>query len=230
VIFSSIRHIKQTEPDMAFLLKTLGSLWLSGVAVDWKSFYKNEKCRRIPLPAYPFERKRYWLEEIKEIKQDIEEKTGKDEVPTEKTRDNIPGETETNKAESEKEKSFQPRPKLNNEYVAPTNQLEQQIAEMWEDILGIKPIGIEDNFFDLGGHSLLATLFLSQLLEKFQTRLELESIFESPTIATIARLVKAEQNKAANLEDVENILTEIEGLSRDEIQEAMSGEDPEEME
>jgi acyl transferase domain-containing protein len=230
VTFSSLRHIKQTEPDMSFLLKTLGNLWLSGAAVDWKSYYKNEKRRRIPLPAYPFERKRYWLEEIKGIKQDIEEKTGREEVPAGETPDNIPAETETNKAEGEKEKTFQPRPKLSSEYAAPTNELEQQIVEMWEDILGIKPIGINDNFFDLGGHSLLATLFLSQVLEKFQIRLELQSIFESPTIATIARLVKAEQNKAANLEDVENILTEIEGLSQDEIREAISGEKPEEME
>jgi acyl transferase domain-containing protein len=213
---------------MAFLLKTLGNLWLSGVAVDWKSYYKNEKRRRIPLPTYPFERKRYWLEEIKGIKQDIEEKTGKEGVPTEETRDNLPAETETNKTGSEKEKTFQPRPKLNSEYAAPTNELEQQIVEMWEDILGIKPIGIKDNFFDLGGHSLLATLFLSQVLEKFQTRLELQSIFESPTIATIARLVKIEQNKESNLEDVENILNEIEGLSRDEIRDAISGENPEE--
>jgi acyl transferase domain-containing protein len=227
VILSSIRHVKQTEPDMAFLHKTLGNLWLSGAAVNWKSYYKNEKRRRIPLPTYPFERKRYWLEEIKGVKQDIEQKTGKDDVPTGKTPDNIPAETEPNKAESEKEKTFQPRPKLNNEYVAPTNEIEQQIVEIWEDILGIKPIGIEDNFFDLGGHSLLATLFLSQILEKFQTRLELQSIFETPTIATIALLVEAEQNKSASLEDVENILTEIEGLSPDEIKEAISGEKPE---
>jgi phthiocerol/phenolphthiocerol synthesis type-I polyketide synthase E len=227
ITFSTIRHIKQTETDMAFLLKTLGNLWLSGVAVDWKSFYKNEKRRRIPLPTYPFERKRYWLEEIKGIKQDIEEKTAKEEIPTEEIRDHIPSETKTNKAASEKEKTFQPRPKLNSEYAVPTNELEQQIVEMWEDILGIKPIGINDNFFDLGGHSLLATLFLSQILEKFKTRLELQSIFESPTIATISRLVKFEQNKAANLEDVENILTEIEELSQDEIRDAISGENAE---
>ncbi len=228
VTFSTIRHIKQTEPDMAFLLKALGSLWLSGVPVDWKSYYKNEKRRRIPLPTYPFERKRYWLEEFKEIKQ-VEVKTGQEEVPTEETPAHIPAEAETNKPGSENEKTFQPRPKLSSEYVPPTNPLEQQIGEMWEDILGIKPIGIEDNFFDLGGHSLLATLFLSQVLEKFQTRLELQSIFESPSIATIARLVQIEQNKSAHLEDVESILTEIEGLSQDEVREAISGEKPEEI-
>jgi phthiocerol/phenolphthiocerol synthesis type-I polyketide synthase E len=227
--FSTIRHIKQTEPDMAFLLKTLGSLWLSGAVADWKNYFKNEKRRRIPLPTYPFERKRYWLEEIKGIKQDIEEDIGKEGVPAGEIPAHIPAEAETNKPGSAEEKTFQPRPKLNSEYIPPTNPIEQQIVELWEDILGIKPIGIEDNFFDLGGHSLLATLFLSQVLEKFQTRLELQSIFESPTIATIARLVQIEQNKPANLEDVESILTEIEGLSQDEIQEAISGEKPEEM-
>ena len=47
--------------DQAFLLQTLGQLWLSGVAIDWSGFYADERRRRLPLPTYPFERKRYWL-------------------------------------------------------------------------------------------------------------------------------------------------------------------------
>lgn len=43
------------------LLSTLGKLWLAGIDIDWESFYAHERRRRIPLPTYPFERKRYWL-------------------------------------------------------------------------------------------------------------------------------------------------------------------------
>ena len=121
-------------------------------------------------------------------------------------------------------KTFQPRPALPTDYEAPAGEIEGSIVGIWEDILGIKPIGINDNFFDLGGHSLLATLFLSRLQEKYNVRLELRIIFESPTIATIARLVREEENKAGDLKEIESLLDEIEGLSREEVQSALSNE------
>ncbi|MBO0798560.1 MAG: acyltransferase domain-containing protein, partial [Blastocatellia bacterium] len=48
--------------DSAFLLKTLGRLWIAGVEVDWSAYYSNEQRRRVPLPTYPFERQHYWVE------------------------------------------------------------------------------------------------------------------------------------------------------------------------
>ncbi len=48
--------------DSAFLLKTLCRLWVAGVEVDWAVYYSNERRRRVPLPTYPFERQRYWVE------------------------------------------------------------------------------------------------------------------------------------------------------------------------
>ncbi|MDZ7268845.1 MAG: SDR family NAD(P)-dependent oxidoreductase [candidate division KSB1 bacterium] len=62
VILSSLRHPQEQQSDMAFLLTTLGRLWLAGVPIDWTGFYKHEQRRRVPLPTYPFERQRYWLE------------------------------------------------------------------------------------------------------------------------------------------------------------------------
>ncbi len=47
--------------DQACLLETLGQLWLHGVKIDWKGFYGNERRCRVPLPTYPFERKRFWM-------------------------------------------------------------------------------------------------------------------------------------------------------------------------
>jgi len=62
VVLSSIRHPKEQKSDIAFILNTLGSLWLAGIEVNWSGFYKDERRHRIPLPTYPFERKRYWIE------------------------------------------------------------------------------------------------------------------------------------------------------------------------
>lgn len=62
VVLSCVRHPKEKVPDDEFLLTILGRLWLEGVKVDWKGFYANERRYRVALPAYPFERQRYWIE------------------------------------------------------------------------------------------------------------------------------------------------------------------------
>ncbi|NEQ79120.1 MAG: SDR family oxidoreductase [Moorea sp. SIO2I5] len=62
VALSSVRHPQEAGSDVEFLLKTLGQLWLAGVEVDWSGFYTHEWRHRLPLPTYPFERQRYWIE------------------------------------------------------------------------------------------------------------------------------------------------------------------------
>ncbi len=59
---SSLRHPQEPSSDTAFITNTLGKLWLAGATLDWNAYHQNELLRRIPLPTYPFERKRYWLE------------------------------------------------------------------------------------------------------------------------------------------------------------------------
>jgi acyl transferase domain-containing protein/acyl carrier protein len=61
-ILSSIRYGYDRQPDAAFLMNAAGMLWLAGVRLDWAEFYADERRRRVPLPAYPFERSRYWVD------------------------------------------------------------------------------------------------------------------------------------------------------------------------
>ncbi len=62
VVLSSLPHAKDEQSDVASVLNVLGRLWLAGVEVDWPGFYAHEKRDRIPLPTYPFERQRYWID------------------------------------------------------------------------------------------------------------------------------------------------------------------------
>ncbi|MGB0929747.1 MAG: amino acid adenylation domain-containing protein, partial [Chitinophagales bacterium] len=62
LILASVRHPKEPKNDVEFLYKTVAKLWLAGVELDWKAFYVNQNAKRTPLPTYPFERKRYWIE------------------------------------------------------------------------------------------------------------------------------------------------------------------------
>jgi acyl transferase domain-containing protein/acyl carrier protein len=93
---------------------------------------------------------------------------------------------------------------LASEYTPPRDDLEERIAGVWEDLLGVQHLGVHDDFFALGGHSLLATQIIARLKDMFDLELPLKVIFEAPTIAKLARLVE------------EAILAEIEELSEEE--------------
>jgi acyl transferase domain-containing protein/acyl carrier protein len=60
-VLSSLRHPHDQQSDAAVLQTTLGRLWLAGVAVDWTGYHEREQRRRVPLPAYPFDRQPHWI-------------------------------------------------------------------------------------------------------------------------------------------------------------------------
>jgi non-ribosomal peptide synthase protein (TIGR01720 family) len=64
-ILSTLKHPKSNESDISYLQKTLGQLWMRGVRVEWERMYAGERRRRVALPAYPFERERYWIDAAK---------------------------------------------------------------------------------------------------------------------------------------------------------------------
>jgi len=63
VVLSSLRHPRDSQSDVAYILNTLGRLWTAGVEIDWPALHAHEpEHRHIPLPTYPFERRRYWID------------------------------------------------------------------------------------------------------------------------------------------------------------------------
>jgi len=87
------------------------------------------------------------------------------------------------------------RPELEEEFAAPTTQVEEMLAGIWAEVLGLERVGIHDNFFELGGHSLLATQLASRVHHAFQIELPLRAIFERPTVTALAESVNALKNK-----------------------------------
>jgi len=75
--------------------------------------------------------------------------------------------------------------------IAPRTQIEELLAGLWANLLGVEQIGINDNFFDLGGHSLLATQVISRLREAFKVEVPLRSIFETPTVEHLAKILQS---------------------------------------
>jgi aspartate racemase len=81
------------------------------------------------------------------------------------------------------------RSNLEVAFVAPRNELEELLADIWSEVLGEPLVGIQDNFFELGGHSLLGTQVISRLRNTLQVTLSLRDIFEAPTVALLAQLL-----------------------------------------
>lgn len=104
-----------------------------------------------------------------------------------------------------------------NTYVAPRNEIEKTIANIWEELIGIDKVGINDNFFELGGHSLLAVQTISRIRETFKIELPLSTLlFEAPTVHQLANII-LEKQTSAEIDNIEQILAEIENLSSEEI-------------
>ena len=77
-------------------------------------------------------------------------------------------------------------------YVPPTDTLEVELIEIWEQILGVTHIGIQDDFFQLGGHSLLAARMFARVEEKLQKKLPFATLFRGATIEKLAEVIRAE--------------------------------------
>jgi acyl carrier protein len=182
IVLSSIRHPKEEKSDVAFILNTLGRLWLAGVQVDWSGFYKDEHRHRVPLPTYPFERRRYWMESVGQPQGLFASQAGLTEIG-----DSSKGPT-TDTSQSE---YMTPRnPELTDDYVAPRTEVERTIAAIWQQLLGIERVGMNDNFFELGGHSMLGGQIISRLRDVFRLEVPIDYLFENPTIARLAESIE----------------------------------------
>jgi acyl carrier protein len=116
------------------------------------------------------------------------------------------------------------RPPIDTPYVAPRTPMEQQVGQIWSETLSLDQVGIHDNFFDLGGHSLAATRVVSQVIKHFQVDLPLGALFEAPTVAEMAVVIAGHQEKKLGAEELNRILTELEGLSDEEAESQLASE------
>lgn len=76
------------------------------------------------------------------------------------------------------------------DYTPPQTEIENNLSEIWSEVLGIDKIGIYDNFFKMGGHSLLATKLIMHIRTHFKVNLQLKDLFDSPTIAALASTIE----------------------------------------
>ena len=100
---------------------------------------------------------------------------------------------------------------LGTQYIAPGNEVEQEIADIWSELLGIEQIGIHDNFFELGGHSLMGMQLIARLRSAFEVDVRLATLFEAPTVTELALTIEM------------LLIEEIEKLDEEEVQDLVEG-------
>jgi aryl carrier-like protein len=100
--------------------------------------------------------------------------------------------------------------------VAPRTPIETALSEIWAEVLGCGPVGVEDDFFDLGGDSLLAMRLLARLRIAFRVDVPLRALFEAPRLAELATLIVCGQARQADPDEIARVLREIHAISDEE--------------
>jgi acyl transferase domain-containing protein len=192
------------------LMTALGRLWLAGQRIDAARLFAGQERRRVPLPSYPFERLRYWIEPDRAP----EAAAAVVEEPGTRFRVQAPAQV------------LHPRPRLATPFVVPNGETEKRVAAIWRRVLGVDQVGLYDSFLDLGGDSLLATQMLTLLREEMQADVPLEEMFADPTVAGVAAVVTQVQTAAASTASPDRLaalLAEIQGLSEAELEAELAG-------
>jgi amino acid adenylation domain-containing protein len=162
--------------EQVTVLTALAQLWTCGADIDLAA--AGGAGRRISLPTYPFQRRRYWL--------DRDPAPGTGTADSAALADAVPADPQDDADAGE---AVDERPPLETPYLAPRTDTEAQVAAIWTELLGVGPIGVHDNFIELGGHSLLATRMVELVRARAGVRLPLRRVLSSPTVAGLAELI-----------------------------------------
>ena len=206
VTIPTLRRTGGSGSDFDDLVATVGRLWAAGAEIDWERFQGGARRHKVTLPTYPFERRRYWI--------DPPSVASPVSIAAEPVADAVGASL----PEATGKKAL--RPELASPYVAPRNDLEVQVAGIWEELFGIAPIGTDDNFLELGGHSLLAIQIMTHLREALTVELPVTALFETPTVAGLCKAIARSRGEETE-EDLEALLALVEGLSAEEALEAL---------
>jgi acyl carrier protein len=199
-VINLVRHAQEDTDDRRFLLDGLGRLWLSGVSIDWAAFQAGGKRRRLSLPTYPFEKQRFWIDEAMFRQAVAGLFSGAANAFT------LPeGGFQIESPAASMPGGFEPA------YTAPRNEIEETIAQVWQEVLGFTRISIDSNFFDISGDSLTATQLVNRLKLVYEVEIPLKRFFESPTIAQLADTI------------TQLLMEKVAGLSSEEVQKELTG-------
>jgi amino acid adenylation domain-containing protein len=158
---ASARHPQNPRHDREAFLQALGTLWTLGCRPDWSVLYRGEARRRVSLPGYAFDRKRYWI--------DAQGRSSREDAATQ---------------------AAASAPRADHAPARPAN-LEQALLALFRQAFGVESIGLSDQFFELGGDSLLATQLTAVVRDQLGVQLRLADLYEYPRLSDLLACLEA---------------------------------------
>ncbi len=173
----------------AALLDTIGELWQRGVDVDWSRLHVGRTVGRVPLPCYPFERTRHWIERTRSPLGWIAAEHG--------PRGTDGARPTTDAAATGRQPSTEPAA-CDSSHRAPTDRerIQRRVLDLWEAVLGVQGIEVDDNFFDLGGNSVMATRVFARVRSELEVQLPINKMFEFATPRQMGLFIVAKRDPA----------------------------------
>ena len=110
------------------------------------------------------------------------------------------------------------RPALGGAYVMPRTLVEEVLADIWGEVLGVEEVGIHDNFFELGGHSLLVTQVVSHIRQSLGVELPMQTLFRAPTVGSLAAGMLEDPSERLKIEKTAELLIRVAQLSEEEVE------------
>ena len=207
----SLRRAGTRGSDGAVLLRSLAEMWIAGQEIDWAAHHAIERRRRVALPGYPFERRP--LPPLGAAAERTDRRAEGAASVTDRIADGSgPIEVGENAQSSATvhAASLSPRDgaSLSPGDVA-LGEIEERIAAVWRDRLGVDDVGRHDNFLEVGGNSLMAAQVLTRLREMFPVNIPLADLFEAPTVAGIAARIDERLRGRQTSQDREEPMTRL---------------------
>lgn len=201
----TLSHRKQSRPDGLTLLDAAGVAWMCGATLDWDKL-GGEGRTFVSLPTYPFERREFSIQqenfdamsdripddraERVEVAFEILRETIEQGGVSLSDRERAPSTDAEQQAEAGGEAADEEESEGRNideaAITLPRNPLEEKIAEIWSDVLGTDPIGVDEDFFDLGGDSLLAARVVERIHAEVTSDLAIDEVLDYVTIRELA--------------------------------------------
>lgn len=165
--------LRQPGPhgDQRSMLSAAGRLWQWGAAPDWQALRGNTQVRRTPLPTYPFQCTRHWVEPGYPVGPGLVPQAALSTAPRAAHRPAVADVEPTGTS------------------AAPWSPHERLVGDAWKQVLGVPSLELDDDFTSLGGHSLMAAQVMMQLRSKFSCPLSVTDLYTAPSVRGLAALI-----------------------------------------
>jgi phthiocerol/phenolphthiocerol synthesis type-I polyketide synthase E len=189
---SVLKHPTATKDDSYYLLKALGTLWSSGIDINWDEYYSGLSRNRVSAPTYSFD-KIVFPARVDPMKKLFElyasgsiDKMGIENFISQVGQSGTAVTVKYPEEASGTTSHGTDRPDIETLYAEAESETEKGLAELWQSFFGYEKIGVNDDFFELGGDSLKAITLLKRVHQSFNIEISVRDLFEKRCIKKLA--------------------------------------------